>query len=88
MMTRIYIFLFALLVLPLDLGARVNHVVDPAMLRAISPDIAAISLRVMAEIDGDPTTFTRDEQRKQIVLAQVLGTTPAMSDFQGGLAPF
>ena len=33
----------------------------------------AIGLRVLAEIDGDPGTFTADEIRKYAVLEQVLG---------------
>ncbi|WP_102109278.1 hypothetical protein [Oceaniglobus roseus] len=66
----------ALLMLPVGaaLDALQMDPVHPATLDA--PDLDTIGLRAMAEIDGDPATFTADERRKMVVLGQVLGTAP------------
>jgi len=54
-------------------------------LHAVPSAGTELSIRVLAEIDGDPATFTAEEQRKFSVLEQVLGAAPinpTLSDLQ------
>lgn len=48
-----------------------------ALTGVAAPQDEAPSLRALAEIDGDPDTFTDAEREKMDVLARVLGAAPA-----------
>ncbi|WP_422073671.1 hypothetical protein [Tranquillimonas rosea] len=48
-----------------------------ALTGVAAPQDEAPSLRTLAEIDGDPDTFTDAEREKMDVLARVLGTDPS-----------